>query len=144
MQILVLYTTSGNFCSLLLRNYNVNHKHISHHPIQDPKYRQSAEVTTDLQIYASESSQGRLHDLCRIKLLICSVQDGKPYIISVTAGQATEDSRAQGYTVAVVTTFASEEDFHYYDTQCSAHAELKSFAKTVNQGMVMVYYHAAS
>ncbi|KAK5405217.1 hypothetical protein LTR06_008912 [Exophiala xenobiotica] len=72
-----------------------------------------------------------------------ALKDGKPYIVSVKAGRACEDARAQGYTIAVVSTFASMDDFHYYDTKCEAHTELKSFAKTVHEGNLMVFYQAA-
>lgn len=72
-----------------------------------------------------------------------SFKNGKPYIVSVKAGKAFGDERAQGYTVAVMSTFASLEDFTYYDTQCEAHKGLKAFAKTVHQGNLMVYYQAA-
>jgi hypothetical protein len=61
----------------------------------------------------------------------------------VKAGKTFGDQRAQGYTIAIMTTFASLEDFTYYDTQCEAHKELKGFAATVHQGNLMVYYQAA-
>jgi predicted RecB family endonuclease len=70
-------------------------------------------------------------------------QDGKPYIVSVKAGKSCADARNQGYTVAVTSTFASMEDFVYYDTRCEAHGELRAFAKTVHQGNMMVFYQAA-
>jgi hypothetical protein len=28
----------------------------------------------------------------------------------------------------------------YYDNECAAHANLKAFAKTVHEGVMMVYY----
>jgi Stress responsive A/B Barrel Domain len=71
------------------------------------------------------------------------LQDGSPYIQSVKAGKTFADQRAQGYTIAVMTTFASEEDFAFYDTQCEAHKELKAFAASVHQGNLMVYFHSA-
>lgn len=60
--------------------------------------------------------------------------------MSVTAGRAKPDQRAQGYTVAVVSVFASEADMQYYDNECVAHQELKGFAKTVHQGAMMVFF----
>ncbi|PHH91913.1 hypothetical protein CDD83_9780 [Cordyceps sp. RAO-2017] len=69
-----------------------------------------------------------------------AVKDGKPYILSVTAGTAKPDQRAQGYTVAVISVFQSVDDMTYYDNECQAHAELKSFAKTVHQGAMMVFF----
>jgi hypothetical protein len=75
--------------------------------------------------------------------LLFSKQDGSPYIVSVKAGKTFADQRAQGYTIAVMTTFASKEDFEYYDTACEAHKELKAFAASVHQGNLMVYFHSA-
>ncbi|TQN68317.1 hypothetical protein CSHISOI_07138 [Colletotrichum shisoi] len=37
-----------------------------------------------------------------------ALKDGKPYILSVRAGLAVADQRAQGFTVAAVSTFASK------------------------------------
>jgi Stress responsive A/B Barrel Domain len=71
-----------------------------------------------------------------------SVKDGKPYIKSVYAGKTFSDQRAQGYTVAVVSEFASLADFTYYDTQCEAHNRLKAVAKTLHQGNMMVYFES--
>lgn len=68
------------------------------------------------------------------------LQDGKPYIRSVTGGTTKEDQRNQGYTVAVTTVFASHDDMVYYDNECAAHAELKAFAKPVAQGVMMVFF----
>lgn len=75
--------------------------------------------------------------------LLFSKQDGSPYIVSVKAGKTFADQRAQGYTIAVMTTFASKEAFEYYDTDCEAHKELKAFAASVHQGNLMVYFHSA-
>lgn len=68
------------------------------------------------------------------------IQDGKPYILSVKAGPAFENQRNQGFTVAAISTFASVEDFEYYDTQCQAHLALKAVAKTLNKGVMMIYF----
>jgi hypothetical protein len=73
-------------------------------------------------------------------MLMENFQDGKPYIRSVTAGQAKHDQRAQGFTVAVTSVFESQDDMVYYDNECAAHAELKAFAKTVHQGVMMVFF----
>ncbi|KAH8890098.1 hypothetical protein GQ53DRAFT_688891 [Thozetella sp. PMI_491] len=72
-----------------------------------------------------------------------AVKDGKPYIISVRAGLAKKDQRAQGFTIAVISVFASESDMEFYDNECTAHGELKSFAKTVHQGAMMVFFENA-
>ncbi|KAG7138799.1 Fusaristatin A biosynthesis cluster protein like [Verticillium longisporum] len=69
-----------------------------------------------------------------------AVKDGQPYLLGVKAGTAFKDQRAQGYTVAVQSMFASVEDMAYYDNECAAHAELRAFAKSVNQGAMMIYF----
>ena len=67
-------------------------------------------------------------------------QDGRPYILNVKAGPAKPDQRAQGYTLAVVSTFASQDDMVYYDEECAAHKALKVVAKDVHQGVMMVFF----
>jgi hypothetical protein len=59
---------------------------------------------------------------------------------AVKAGQAFDDFRNQGYTVAVVSVFKSVEDMKYYDDECPAHQALKKVAKSVHQGAMMVFY----
>lgn len=59
------------------------------------------------------------------------------------AGTASPNPRDQGFNFAVQSTFASPEDMAYYDNECSAHAELKSFVKTVHSGAMMVYFENA-
>ena len=71
-------------------------------------------------------------------------QDGKPYILSITAGEAFPDPRNQGYNIAVQTTFKSKEDMTYYDTECEAHKKLKSVAGPVHEGLMMIYFDAAA
>ncbi|KAJ9642790.1 hypothetical protein H2204_002438 [Knufia peltigerae] len=88
-----------------------------------------------------ESNQDQLLELYR-KMPQDALKDGKPYIVSVKAGKAVDDARNQGYTISVVSEFASLEDFTYYDTQCAAHKKLKSFAKTAHQGTLMVFFEA--
>lgn len=53
------------------------------------------------------------------------MQDGKPYIAYVCAGQALDDARSNGYTVVSKTEFRSLEDMRYYDEECEAHKALK-------------------
>jgi hypothetical protein len=60
-----------------------------------------------------------------------SPQDGSPFLLSVNAGKKFTDRHAQGYTVAVTSTFASKEDFEHYSTQCEARKELKTFGDSV-------------
>ncbi|KAF4548712.1 Hypothetical protein D9617_26g079270 [Elsinoe fawcettii] len=69
-----------------------------------------------------------------------AVKDGKPYIIAAKAGRTEEDQRNQGYTIVAQTTFSSKEDFEYYDKQCEAHGEIRKFAGSVHQGVMMAYF----
>lgn len=59
------------------------------------------------------------------------LQDGKPYILTVTSGPttATDDARAQGYNFIALARFSSEADVQYYDDECEAHRRYKEFAK---------------
>ena len=70
------------------------------------------------------------------------MQDGKPYIVAVEAGQTKDDARNQGYTVCAKSTFASMEDFDYYDKTCEAHKKIRAFAASVNQGSMMVFFQS--
>lgn len=69
-----------------------------------------------------------------------ALKAGKSYILSATVGPTFDDARNQGYTLAALSVFASVEDMKYYDNECTAHAELKSVAKTLHQGAMMVYF----
>ncbi|KAF9766196.1 hypothetical protein IL306_001420 [Fusarium sp. DS 682] len=86
-----------------------------------------------------EEDQQHLIDLYK-KMPQKATKDGKPYIVSVQAGKAKPDQRSQGFTIVAISTFASQEDFNYYDTQCAAHLELRTFAKSVNEGVAMIYF----
>lgn len=87
----------------------------------------------------SEEDQERLIDVYRgIKQK--ALKNGEPYILSATVGPTVDDTRNQGYTLAAMSTFASVEDMHYYDNECSAHAELKSLAKSLHKGAMMVFF----
>lgn len=90
----------------------------------------------------SEEDRARLIDIYRT-LPTRALKDGKPYILSATVGPTYDDARNQGYTLAIISTFASVEDMKYYDNDCAAHAELKGVAKTMHQGVMMVYFHNA-
>lgn len=72
-----------------------------------------------------------------------ALKDGKPYIRSVEAGVPYVDARNQGYTIAVLSKFDSIEDFRYYDEKCEAHNALKSVAKTLHQGNMMIFFSNA-
>jgi hypothetical protein len=67
-------------------------------------------------------------------------QDGKPYILSLVAGQAHEDQRSQGYTVAAKSEFSTLDDMKYYDDGCEAHQTLKAGAKSLGVEEVMTVY----
>jgi hypothetical protein len=74
-------------------------------------------------------------------LLIFGPQDGKPYILSLAAGQALEDQRSQGYTLVAKSEFSSLDDMKYYDNECEAHKTLKIGAKSLGvEGVMTVYY----
>ena len=60
--------------------------------------------------------------------------------MAVEAGQVEDDARNQGYTVCAKSTFASFEDFEYYDKSCTGHKEIRAFAASVTQGSMMVYF----
>ncbi|CAM1502263.1 Fc.00g042470.m01.CDS01 [Cosmosporella sp. VM-42] len=75
------------------------------------------------------------------KLGTAQEKDGKPYILSMVVGPAEADPRSQGYTLVSKTEFASLEDMKYYDEDCRAHGELKSFIKEVTcEGILTVYF----
>lgn len=61
-----------------------------------------------------------------------SEQDGKPYILQLTAGKTIDDQMARGYTVASYIEFASMDDMRYYDNECLAHAMLKEIGPSLN------------
>ena len=62
----------------------------------------------------NESDRVKLLDIYRT-MHKDALKDGKQYILSVTAGQAFQDARNQGYTLTVVSKFSSVEDMKYYD-----------------------------
>lgn len=87
----------------------------------------------------SKKDQDRLIEIYR-NMPSKALKDGKRYIISATVGPTFDDARNQGYTLAALSVFASVEDMKYYDNDCEAHATLKSVAKTIHQGAMMVYF----
>ncbi|CAK7221621.1 hypothetical protein SBRCBS47491_004591 [Sporothrix bragantina] len=72
-----------------------------------------------------------------------ALKDGKPYIRSVRAGPAKDDPRSKGFTFAAISVFDSLADMQYYDSGCAAHAELRSFAQSVHEGAMVVYFEDA-
>ena len=79
---------------------------------------------------------------CAIQKLTSLYQDGKPYIKLVDAGTAQEDQRAQGFTIAAISTFSSLRDINFYDSRCITQQRLRNLAKTVNQELSMVYFNS--
>ncbi|PSK48648.1 hypothetical protein B9Z65_59 [Elsinoe australis] len=69
-----------------------------------------------------------------------ALKDGKPYIVSAKAGYTENDPRNQGFNIVANTTFASMADFEFYDKDCEAHKVIREFAKSVHQGVMMVYF----
>ncbi|CAI7570504.1 unnamed protein product [Penicillium glandicola] len=67
-------------------------------------------------------------------------RNSEPYIVSVQAGRTLPDPRAQGYTLAVKTTFRNLDDMNFYDSDCEAHKRLKSVAAPLRQGNVFTAY----
>jgi hypothetical protein len=77
-----------------------------------------------------------------------NLQDGKPYILSLTAGPVMDDPRTKGFTIVSKTEFANIEDMRYYDVDCAAHAALKAVGKSLSieggqDGIMTVYFEAA-
>ncbi|KAH7075324.1 hypothetical protein BKA63DRAFT_511301, partial [Paraphoma chrysanthemicola] len=85
----------------------------------------------------SEQDQQKLLGMYK-EIKAKALKNDNPYILSAEAGTTQQDQRAAGYTIAATTLFASDEDFEYYDSECKAHTELKTFARSVNEGMCMV------
>ncbi|KAN0119783.1 hypothetical protein V8E51_001991 [Hyaloscypha variabilis] len=90
-----------------------------------------------------KDNQAKLLDLYRT-LASSAKKDGKPYILSLVAGQAHEDQRSQGYTVAAKSEFSTLEDMKFYDDSCEAHQTLKAGAKSLGvEGVMTVYFPPA-
>ena len=53
-----------------------------------------------------------------------------------------EEARAQGYSIAVESMFASRDDVRYYDTQCEAHKALKAVATPRHSGVLTVLFES--
>ncbi|KAF7555864.1 hypothetical protein G7046_g6440 [Stylonectria norvegica] len=79
------------------------------------------------------------------KILAANQQkDGKPYILSLVAGPAEDDERAQGYTLISKTEFANMDDMKYYDDECKAHSDLKAFVvrELTVEGVLTTFFKA--
>lgn len=91
---------------------------------------------------ASAEGRARLLEMYR-KMPSTALKNGKPYILSVSAGEAYEDARTQGFTIAAISTFASLDDMKYYDNECQAHAALRSVARSLHEGVMVTYFQNA-
>ncbi|KFY89443.1 hypothetical protein V500_05682 [Pseudogymnoascus sp. VKM F-4518 (FW-2643)] len=72
-----------------------------------------------------------------------AVKDGKPYILACEAGHAGQEPRAQGWTLAVKSTFASKGDMDYYDNECEAHKALKAVVSGIRTDVMTVWFESA-
>ncbi|KAK3310863.1 uncharacterized protein B0T15DRAFT_489509 [Chaetomium strumarium] len=73
-------------------------------------------------------NQQKLIEAYRV-LMKDQVKDGKPYILRSVTGIAKDDPRSRNYTVISDMWFANLDDMKYYDTECPAHAALKTAIK---------------
>ena len=69
-------------------------------------------------------------------------QDGETYILACEVGEAGQDPRSKGWTVAANCRFASKADMDYYDNECEAHKELKAVAKPVVEDVLTVWFES--
>ena len=67
-------------------------------------------------------------------------KDGKKYIQFVDGHKNIDDPRNGGYNFTATMTFASMEDFKYYDEEDAAHDQLKAWAKSKVAGPPLVFY----
>lgn len=75
-------------------------------------------------------------------LSLTQTQDGKPYILYMSAGTAVDPARSRGFTVVARSEFASLDDMRWYDEECPAHAALKETARGFNMPEPpLVVYH---
>ena len=54
----------------------------------------------------------------------------------------SDEPRAQGWTLAVKSTFASKADMDYYDNECEAHKELKKVTGAVRTDVCTVWFES--
>ncbi|WPH03243.1 Hypothetical protein R9X50_00612000 [Acrodontium crateriforme] len=102
---------------------------------------QPIERVTMFKIAKKEDREKVLEAYKKVKQT--AVKDGKPYILSCEAGHAADEARAQGWTLACKTTFASLQDMEYYDTQCEAHKMLKQVAIPFKEDVMTVWFESA-
>jgi hypothetical protein len=74
-----------------------------------------------------------------------SLQDGKPYILSMQAGRAQGYARDQGYTIVAKSVFKNADDMEFYEKECPGHEEYKMFLKknAPVEGLMAVAFQAS-
>lgn len=53
-----------------------------------------------------------------------------------------QEPRAQGWTLAVKTTFASKDDMDYYDNECEAHKALKAVTNGIRTDVMTIWFES--
>ncbi|KAJ5461911.1 stress responsive A/B barrel domain protein [Penicillium daleae] len=70
-----------------------------------------------------------------------ALKDGVPYILSVKAGHCFEDTRSQGCSIALQTTFSGLEDMQFFDHECRYHEEMKKIVgPRITSPPLVVYF----
>ncbi|PSN60943.1 hypothetical protein BS50DRAFT_563001 [Corynespora cassiicola Philippines] len=73
-----------------------------------------------------------------------ALKDGKPYIEFASALPNHDDPRSQGITVTARTVFESKADMDFFDSECAAHADIKTLLRSkVTEQPIMLYMDAA-
>lgn len=104
----------------------------------------ASQVVTRVTLFKIPSEEGRQRLINLYRTLPAkATREGRHYILSANVGPTFDDARNQGFTLAATTTFATLEDWKYYDEQCPAHGEIKTLAKTLHEGIMMVYFQNA-
>lgn len=104
-----------------------------------PRTRRSARTSRRYSISHAPQHDG--------SLLIYGPQDGKPYIVYLSAGVADpSDPRTKGYTVISQAKFKTLEDMKFYDEACEAHKALKLTAQGLkpSEPPTMVYFEGTA
>ncbi|KAF2753886.1 hypothetical protein EJ05DRAFT_479909 [Pseudovirgaria hyperparasitica] len=71
-----------------------------------------------------------------------ALKDDQPYILRAYAQRTYPEARNQGFSICAHTSFASLEDFEYYDKECAVHKALKAVVGPKQSGMMMMYMDA--
>jgi hypothetical protein len=74
-------------------------------------------------------NKGYVPHRSRLTFTDYSLQDGKPYIISMQAGAAEGSVREQGFNFVTKSVFKTKEDMKFYETGCAGHNNYKAFLK---------------